>query len=65
MSQRIDIAALSQFCADVIPRGHWGVPNTAIPYEKLANTEIPCRKWTKYRYRMYTREINLSLREKT
>ena len=20
--------------------GHWGVPNTAIPYEKLANTEI-------------------------
>ena len=33
--------------------GHWGVPNTAIPYEKLANTEIPCQKWTKYRYRIY------------
>ena len=27
----------------------------AIPYEKLANTEIPCRKWTKYRYRIYDR----------
>ena len=26
--------------------GHWGVPNTTIPYKKLANTEIPCRKWT-------------------
>ena len=24
MSQRIDIAALSQFCADVIPRGALG-----------------------------------------
>ena len=35
--------------------GHWRVPNTAIPYEKLANTEIPCRKWTKYRYRIYHR----------
>ena len=35
--------------------GHWGVPNTAIPYEKLANTEIPCRKWTKHRYRIYDR----------
>ena len=35
--------------------GHWGVPNTAVPYEKLANTEIPCRKWTKYRYRIYDR----------
>ena len=34
MSQRIDIAALSQFCADVIPRGTWRVPYTAIPYEK-------------------------------
>ena len=34
---------------------HWGVPNTAIPYEKLVNTEIPCRKWTKYRYRIYDR----------
>ena len=32
--------------------GGGGVPNTAIPYEKLANTEIPCRKWTKYRYRI-------------
>ena len=35
--------------------GHWGVPNTTIPYEKLTNTEIPCRKWTKYRYRIYDR----------
>ena len=38
--------------------GHWwggGVPNTAIPYEKLVNTEIPCRKWTKHRYRIYDR----------
>ena len=35
--------------------GHWGVPNTAIPYEELVNTEIPCRKWTKYRYRIYDR----------
>ena len=25
-------------------RGALGVPNTAIPYEKLVNTEIPCRK---------------------
>ena len=30
--------------------GHWGVPNTAIRSEKLANTEIPCQKSTKYRY---------------
>ena len=35
--------------------GHFGVPNTAVPYEKLAHTEIPCRKWTKYRYRIYDR----------
>ena len=35
--------------------GHWGIPNTAIPYEKLANTKIACRKWTKYRYRFYDR----------
>ena len=33
--------------------GHWGVPNTAIPYEKMANTEIPRRKSTKYRYRIF------------
>ena len=33
----------------------WGVPNTAIPYEKFANTEIPCRKFTKYRYCIYDR----------
>ena len=33
--------------------GHWGVPNPATPYEKLANTEISCRKWTKYQYRIY------------
>ena len=26
--------------------GYWGVPNTAIPQEKLAYTEIPCRKST-------------------
>ena len=40
----------------VLVRGrHWGVPNTAIPQEKLANTEIPCRKSTKYRYRIYDR----------
>ena len=31
------------------------VPNTAIPYEEMVNTEIPCRKWTKYRYRSYDR----------
>ena len=24
--------------------GHWGVPNSAITYEKLVNTAIPCRK---------------------
>ena len=35
--------------------GHWGIPNTAIPYEKLANTKIACRKWTKYPYRFYDR----------
>ena len=35
--------------------GHWGVPNTAIPKEKLWNTEIPCPKSTKYRYRIYDR----------
>ena len=35
--------------------GHRGVPNTAVLYENLANTEIPCRKWTKYRYRIYDR----------
>ena len=40
--------------------GHGGgggtqVPNTAIPYEKMVNTEIPCRKWTKYRYLIYDR----------
>ena len=40
--------------------GHGGgggtqVPNTAIPYEEMVNTEIPCRKWTKYRYRSYDR----------
>ena len=34
---------------------HWGIPNTAMPYEKLANIEIPRRKWTKYRYRIYDR----------
>ena len=39
--------------------GHWGVPNTAIPYEKLANTEIPCQKSTKYRYRIYDRSCLL------
>ena len=26
--------------------GYWGVPNTAIPQEKLTSTEIPCRKST-------------------
>ena len=35
--------------------GGRGVPNTAIPYKKMVNTEIPCRKWTKYRYRIYDR----------
>ena len=26
-----------------VPRGaHWGIPNTAMPYEKLANIEIQC-----------------------
>ena len=30
-------------------------PNTAIPWEKLVNTEIPCQKSTKYRYRIYFR----------
>ena len=29
--------------------------NTAIPWEKLVNTEIPCQKSTKYRYRIYFR----------
>ena len=36
-------------------RGHWGVPNNAMPQEKLANTEIPCQKSTKYRYLNYDR----------
>ena len=35
--------------------GGGGVANTAIPLEKLANTEIPCRKSTKYRYRIHDR----------
>ena len=35
--------------------GGGGVPNTAIPHEKMVSTEIPCRKWTKYRYRIYDR----------
>ena len=30
-----------------------GLPNTAIPYEKMANTEIPRRTSTKYRYRIF------------
>ena len=38
---------------DYYPGGHWGVPNTATPYEKMANTEIPRRKSTKYRYRIF------------
>ena len=38
-----------------VGRGTLGVPNTAIPYDKFANTEIPCRKWMKYRYRIYDR----------
>ena len=29
--------------------------NTAIPWEKLVNTEIPCQKSTKYRYCIYFR----------
>ena len=29
--------------------------NNAIPWEKLENTEIPCQKSTKYRYRIYFR----------
>ena len=33
--------------------GTLGVPNTAIPYEKMTNTEIPRRKSTKYRYRIF------------
>ena len=33
--------------------GHWGVLNTVIPQEKLANTEILWRKSTKYRYRTH------------
>ena len=32
-----------------------GGTQSAIPYEKLANTEILCRKWTKYRYRIHDR----------
>ena len=36
-----------------IPRVILGVPNTAILWEKLVNTETQCRKSTKYRYRMY------------
>ena len=32
-----------------------GLPNTGIPYEKFANTEILCRKPTKYRYHIYDR----------
>ena len=37
------------------PYGFLGVRNTPIPQEKLANTEIPFRKLTKYRYRIYDR----------
>ena len=33
-------------------RGHWGVPNTATPQEKLENTKMPCPNSTKYRYRI-------------
>ena len=32
-----------------------GTHDTAIPYEKLVNIEIPCQKWTKYRYRIHDR----------
>ena len=39
----------------MFPGGGGGVANTAIPLEKLANTEIPCRKSTKYRYRIHDR----------
>ena len=42
-------------------RGTLGVPNTAITYEKLVNTEIPCRKWTKYRYRIIIGDAYLTL----
>ena len=34
--------------AEVTKSLHGGVPNTATPLEKLANTEILCRKSTKY-----------------
>ena len=32
-----------------------------IPYEKLANIETPCRRWTKYRYRIYDRWRSLNV----
>ena len=35
---------------DIRGGGGGGVPNTAIPQEKLANTGIPCRKSTTYPY---------------
>ena len=41
--------------------GHWRVPNTAIPWEKLANTKIPCRKSTKYWYHIYDRSHSLKV----
>ena len=43
MSQRIDIAAVSQFCADVIPRGALGgtlYRNTVRKIGKYRNTAL-------------------------
>ena len=41
-------------------RGHWGIPNTVIPLEKLASTEnYTVLKWTKNWYRIYDRSCLL------
>ena len=53
---KVDFAKLHQtLFFRVWGGGHWRVPNTAIPWEKLANTKILCWKSTKYRYRIYDR----------
>ena len=47
--------ATSTLLLNVSRGAHWRIPNTTMPYEKFANIEIPRRKWTKYRYRIYDR----------
>ena len=50
--------------AEVTKSLHWGVPNTAIPLEKMANTKILCQKSRKYQYHICLLEVVSILRVK-